>query len=197
MPAEVMLYVEVAGCPTICQHCWAQGVPYPAMPLADFDFVLDQVSAACAARDAPFSALPRARGGGTSGGERRPMFQPLSTTGAPLALRSDWEEVLATCRELGEYWVIAHLSGMIASYVVLLTAFYVDNAHLIPGLNRVPTLTFWVAPTLIAIPFLVRSIRRFLPKAAAPSAPAPAATTDTHRDGADGPTLETNDPSDA
>jgi hypothetical protein len=67
---------------------------------------------------------------------------------------------------LGEYWVIAHLSGMIGSYAVLWTAFYVDNAHLIPGLNRLPTLTFWVAPTLIALPFLVRSIRRFLPKSA-------------------------------
>jgi hypothetical protein len=45
-------------------------------------------------------------------------------------------------RTLGEYWVIAHLTGMIASYVMLWTAFYVDNAHLIPGLNRLPTLTF-------------------------------------------------------
>jgi hypothetical protein len=70
---------------------------------------------------------------------------------------------------LGEWWVIAHLSGMIASYVILWTAFYVDNAHLIPGLNRLPTLTFWVAPTLIAIPFLVRSIARFAPKAATPA----------------------------
>jgi hypothetical protein len=70
---------------------------------------------------------------------------------------------------LGEWWVIAHLSGMIASYVVLWTAFYVDNAHLIPGLNRLPTLTFWVAPTLIAAPFLVHSIKRFAPKAAAPA----------------------------
>jgi len=67
-------------------------------------------------------------------------------------------------RTLGEYWVIAHLTGMIASYVVLLTAFYVDNAHLIPGLNRLPTLTFWVAPTLIALPFLALSIWRFLPQ---------------------------------
>jgi hypothetical protein len=67
-------------------------------------------------------------------------------------------------RTLREYWVIAHLTGMIASYVVLLTAFYVDNAHLIPGLNRLPTLTFWVAPTLIALPFLALSIWRFLPQ---------------------------------
>jgi hypothetical protein len=79
---------------------------------------------------------------------------------------------------LGEWWVIAHLSGMIGSYVVLWTAFYVDNAHLFPGVNRLPTLTFWVAPTLIAVPFLIRSIRRFAPKAAAPATsatPAPAA----------------------
>lgn len=72
-------------------------------------------------------------------------------------------------RLLGEYWVIAHLTGMISSYVVLLTAFYVDNAHLFPGVNRLPTLVFWVAPTLIALPFLVRSIARFAPKTAVPS----------------------------
>jgi hypothetical protein len=44
-------------------------------------------------------------------------------------------------RALGEYWVIAHLVGMIGSYVVLWTAFYVDNAHLIPSLNHLPTLS--------------------------------------------------------
>ena len=76
---------------------------------------------------------------------------------------------------LGEWWVIAHLSGMIGSYVVLWTAFYVDNAHLFPGLNRLPTLTFWVAPTLIAVPFLMRSIARFAPKMATPAPPAPSA----------------------
>jgi hypothetical protein len=75
---------------------------------------------------------------------------------------------------LGEWWAIAHLSGMIESYVVLWTAFYVDNAHLFPGLNRLPTITFWVAPTLIAFPFLVRSIARFAPETAAPAIPAPA-----------------------
>ncbi len=76
---------------------------------------------------------------------------------------------------LGEWWVIAHLSGMIGSYVVLWTAFYVDNAHLFPGLNRLPTLTFWVAPTLIAVPFLMRSIARFAPKMATPATSAPTA----------------------
>jgi hypothetical protein len=67
-------------------------------------------------------------------------------------------------RALGEYWVIAHLVGMIGSYAVLWAAFYVDNAHVFPGLNRLPTLTFWVLPTLIALPFLARSIAHFAPR---------------------------------
>jgi hypothetical protein len=83
---------------------------------------------------------------------------------------------------LGEWWVIAHLSGMIGSYVVLWTAFYVDNAHFFPGVNRLPTLTFWVAPTVIAIPFLVLSITRFAPKTAAPSMPAPPAVRHDEED---------------
>jgi hypothetical protein len=44
-------------------------------------------------------------------------------------------------RVLGKNWVIAHIVGTIGSYIVLLTGFYVDNAHLIPLLNRLPQLT--------------------------------------------------------
>jgi hypothetical protein len=93
-------------------------------------------------------------------------------------------------RLLGEYWVIAHLTGMIGSYVVLWTAFFVDNAHLFPGLNQLPTLTFWVAPTLIAVPFLVLSITRFAPKPAAPAAPASAAVRPDAADRQDAPTAD-------
>jgi hypothetical protein len=65
---------------------------------------------------------------------------------------------------LGKQWIVAHIVGMIGSYVVLWTAFYVDNAHLIPGLKELPTLTFWVLPAVVALPFLVRSLSRFAPK---------------------------------
>ncbi len=67
-------------------------------------------------------------------------------------------------RVVGKQWVIAHIVGVIGSYVVLWTAFYVDNAHLIPGVNRLPTLTFWVLPTVIALPFMVLSLSRFASK---------------------------------
>ena len=49
-------------------------------------------------------------------------------------------------RVLGKQWISAHIFGMIGSYVVLWTAFYVDNAHLIPGLKQLPTLTFGCFP---------------------------------------------------
>lgn len=67
-------------------------------------------------------------------------------------------------RVVGKQWVVAHIAGVIGSYTVLWTAFFVDNAHLIPLLNRLPTLTFWVLPTVIALPFLVVSLSRFAPK---------------------------------
>ena len=67
-------------------------------------------------------------------------------------------------RVLGEHWVIVHIVGMIGSYVILWTAFYVDNAHLIPGLNQLPSLTFWVLPSLISLPFIAFSLSRFVPK---------------------------------
>ena len=69
-------------------------------------------------------------------------------------------------RVLGNLWIVAHIVGMIGSYVVLWTAFYVDNAHLFPGLKELPTLTFWVLPTVIALPFLVLSLSRFAPRTA-------------------------------
>ena len=69
-------------------------------------------------------------------------------------------------RMLGDQWISAHIVGMIGSYVVLWTAFYVDNAHLFPLLKQLPTLIFWVVPTLVALPFLAVSLFRFTPRAA-------------------------------
>lgn len=65
---------------------------------------------------------------------------------------------------LDNQWIVAHIVGMIGSYIILWTAFYVDNAHLIPGLNRLPLLTFWVFPTLIGLPFIAWSLSRFASK---------------------------------
>ncbi len=72
-------------------------------------------------------------------------------------------------RLLGRQWIIVHIVGMIGSYIVLWTAFFVDNAHLIPLVNQLPPLTFWLLPGMIGLPFIVLSISRFVPKTVAPS----------------------------
>jgi hypothetical protein len=87
--------------------------------------------------------------------------------GGYAARRFRWEPWLM--RLLGKNWVIAHIIGTTGSYIVLLTGFYVDNAHLIPLLNHLPRLTFWVLPTVIGIPFIARSISRFAAKTVTPA----------------------------
>jgi multisubunit Na+/H+ antiporter MnhF subunit len=92
----------------------------------------------------------------------------LATLGYGLALSAyaarRFRQEPVVRRVVGKQWVVAHIVGMIGSYTILWTAFYVDNAHLIPLLNQLPQLTFWILPTVIAFPFLVVSISRFAPK---------------------------------
>jgi hypothetical protein len=116
------------------------------MPLAAIEYVLEQASAACAAAGRSFSAFPMhevaahpqapevlrlfARyPGDPSLDEGRPMFQPFSTTGVPLALRDDWEDVLATCRELGTtvVWPAVHGWGETHDRMVHRTGAYQET----------------------------------------------------------------------
>ena len=55
-----MLYLcmEVAGCPTVCRHCWAQGTRYGVIPLADIKWVLDGAHRFCDNRGIAFDAYP-------------------------------------------------------------------------------------------------------------------------------------------
>jgi hypothetical protein len=47
-----------------------------------------------------------------------------------------------------------------AAYVVMLTAFYVDNGPHLPLWDRLPTLTFWLLPSAIGAPIIARAIIR-------------------------------------
>ena len=57
-------------------------------------------------------------------------------------------------------WLTVHMIGMSLSYIVLLTAFYVDNGPKLPLWNRLPTITFWLGPSLIGLPLLARALVR-------------------------------------
>jgi hypothetical protein len=49
---------------------------------------------------------------------------------------------------------------MSGSYIALLTGFYVDNGPNLPLWNRLPTVAFWVLPSLVGFPLVVRAMAR-------------------------------------
>lgn len=56
----------------------------------------------------------------------------------------------------------AHIAGMGTAYIVMLTAFYVDNGPRLPLWNQLPVLMLWVLPTAAGAPILIRTLRRHL-----------------------------------
>jgi hypothetical protein len=46
------------------------------------------------------------------------------------------------------------------SYILLLTAFYVDNGPNLPVWRNLPSLVFWVAPSIVGLPILIRALSR-------------------------------------
>jgi hypothetical protein len=55
-------------------------------------------------------------------------------------------------------WVKVHIVGMGMSYVLLLTAFYVDNGPNLPLWRELPHWAFWVVPGAIGVPIIARSL---------------------------------------
>jgi uncharacterized membrane protein len=53
-----------------------------------------------------------------------------------------------------------HLIGMGSSYILLLTAFYVDNGAHLPLWRELPTLAYWLLPAAIGLPLIMLILRR-------------------------------------
>jgi hypothetical protein len=51
-----------------------------------------------------------------------------------------------------------HITGMGVSYVAMLTAFYVDNGPHLPLWDRLPTIAFWLLPTAVGAPIVIRAL---------------------------------------
>jgi hypothetical protein len=54
-----------------------------------------------------------------------------------------------------------HLVGMSTSYILLLTAFYVDNGKHLPLWRTLPHLTYWLLPSAIGLPLIARALARY------------------------------------
>jgi hypothetical protein len=61
-------------------------------------------------------------------------------------------------RRLRPGWARVHMTGMGASYILLLTAFYVDNGPNLPLWRLLPQITFWFLPATIGTPILVYAL---------------------------------------
>ena len=58
-------------------------------------------------------------------------------------------------------WPLVHISGMGASYIFMLTAFYVDNGPHLPLWQRLPNVAFWFLPTAVGLPVIMFALRKY------------------------------------
>ena len=62
-------------------------------------------------------------------------------------------------RRRWDHWAQFHIVGMGLSYILLLTAFYVDNGKSLPIWKDLPSITYWVLPSLVGVPLIVHALR--------------------------------------
>lgn len=72
-----------------------------------------------------------------------------AATVARTALRRRWRS-----------WVGLHITGMGLSYILMLTAFYVDNGKNLPLWRELPQWVFWVLPTVLGLPIILHALLR-------------------------------------
>lgn len=66
----------------------------------------------------------------------------------------------AAARRHWRQWPRLHLTGMGASYILLLTAFYVDNGKNLPLWKELPQIAFWLLPGAIGVPLILYTLFR-------------------------------------
>lgn len=57
-------------------------------------------------------------------------------------------------------WLPVHVTGMSVSYILLLTAFYVDNGPNLLLWHSLPPVAHWLLPGAVGVPILLRTLRR-------------------------------------
>ena len=57
-------------------------------------------------------------------------------------------------------WPKLHLTGMGTSYILTLTAFYVDNGKNLPLWRELPEIAFWFLPSAIGVPVILYALLR-------------------------------------
>jgi hypothetical protein len=68
-------------------------------------------------------------------------------------------------------WPRWHMTGMGVSYIVMLTAFYVDNGKNLPVWRDLPAVAYWLAPGFVGLPILAFNLLRHPLARATPGSP--------------------------
>ena len=63
-------------------------------------------------------------------------------------------------QRLWDGWARVHMTAMGASYILMVTAFYVDNGPNLPLWRQLPSIAFWIMPTFIGAPILFNALIR-------------------------------------
>jgi hypothetical protein len=80
------------------------------------------------------------------------VFAFFAATLGRTARRTDWPR-----------WAKLHIIGMGTAYILMLTAFYVDNGKQLPVWKDLPHWTYWTLPAFFGVPLIVWAIMRRLP----------------------------------
>ena len=137
---ELGMTVEVMGCPTTCLHCWAVGRSYQAMALEEVRWVLQEVRRFCSAHDLSLGGYPMHEVAAHPQAAQvirlfheqwQVEFEPLPTTGVPLATRSDWREFLETLGAVGSttLWFAFHGADSVHDRMVMRQGAYRESLH--------------------------------------------------------------------
>ena len=89
---------------------------------------------------------------------RWPANNHLAALGA-LAMGSAWLGRKAR-RERWRQWMPFHVTLMGLSFILMMTAFYVDNGPHLPVWRALPAIAYWTVPAIVGLPLIVFALRR-------------------------------------
>lgn len=80
-----------------------------------------------------------------------------------LGLQGNYSTIMRLKKRLAfkNYWLLAHISGMLGSYIGAITAFTVNNYERIP----LPPIVLWLGPTVLIVPLIVYETKQQAKKA--------------------------------
>ena len=91
-------------------------------------------------------------------------FGTISLIFGVIGLRGNWDTIqrLRGKLEYRNYWLLAHIGGMLGSYIGAFTAFFVNNNS---RFIHLPDIVAWIGPTVFIVPLIIYEVNNHKKKA--------------------------------